>query len=95
MSNILARVELHGADEEAYELLHKHMAAQGFIREIPQGDGTFNQLPDATYISDRNEDLESVRKRISLYADRLGKTNASVFICEFNNCAWYLFEADD
>lgn len=95
MSNILARVELHDADEDAYELLHNYMAALGFVRKIPQGDGTYNQLPDATYVSGAKGDLASLREQISSYADRLGATKASVFICEFDKSAWYLFMAND
>lgn len=95
MSNILARVELHGADEEAYETLHEHMQSLGFVRKIPHGDGTYNKLPDATYIAPKKGDLMPLRDKISSYANKLGNRNASVFLCEFDECAWYLFRVDD
>ncbi|HEE0139757.1 TPA: hypothetical protein R8G72_000833 [Citrobacter youngae] len=95
MSNVLARVELHGADEEAYETLHERMLSLGFVREIPHGDGSRNKLPDATYVAPKREELVQLRERISSCANSLGTRSASVFLCEFENCAWYLFRADD
>ncbi|OZM18070.1 hypothetical protein CEO49_22405 [Klebsiella variicola] len=94
MSNILARVELHGADEDEYETLHQHMLTLGFVRETPHGDGTRNKLPDATYVAPKKGELAPLREKISAFADKLGTRRASVFICEFENCAWYLYRAD-
>lgn len=94
MSNILARIELHGADEEEYETLHQHMLSIGFFREIPHGDGTKDKLPEATYVATKKEELIPLQEKISAFANKLGTRSASVFICEFENCAWYLFRAD-
>lgn len=42
------RIELHDADWDDYELLHKRMAAEGFKTQITFGETTYN-LPPAEY----------------------------------------------
>ncbi|EBO4967657.1 DUF2622 domain-containing protein [Salmonella enterica] len=93
MATYLARVELYNADPEDYEQLHEYMLSLGFKRTIPHGDGSYNQLPDGTYISEKGGDISEIRSQISNYADRLSKYRASVFVCEFSQCAWYLYRA--
>ncbi|ECM4408923.1 DUF2622 domain-containing protein [Salmonella enterica subsp. enterica serovar Give] len=93
MATYLARVELHNSDPEDYEQLHEYMLSLGFKRTIPHGDGSYNQLPDGTYISEKGGDISEIRSQISNYADRLSKYRASVFVCEFSQCAWYLYRA--
>ncbi|STH72656.1 Uncharacterised protein [Escherichia coli] len=53
MPTYLARVELYNAEPEDYEGLHKYMLSLGFRRTIPHGDGSYNQLPDGTYVPKR------------------------------------------
>ncbi|EPP1115389.1 hypothetical protein ACULYN_005307, partial [Escherichia coli] len=93
MPTYLARVELYNAEPEDYEGLHKYMLSLGFRRTIPHGDGSYNQLPDGTYVSEKGGDIYQIRSQISDYADRLSRYRASVFVCEFSQCAWYLYPA--
>lgn len=71
MPTYLARVELYNAEPEDYEGLHKYMLSLGFRRTIPHGDGSYNQLPDGTYVSEKGGDIYQIRSQISDYADRL------------------------
>ena len=93
MATYLARVELHRADPEHYEQLHERMSSIGFERTIPHGDGSNNQLPDGTYISEKGGDIAEIRNLISSYSDRLTGVRASVFVCEIGDCAWYLYRS--
>ncbi|HBN5913846.1 TPA: hypothetical protein L3H17_002966 [Morganella morganii] len=96
MKKILARIELYGADETDYESLHEKMRALGFARKIPHGDGTYDRLPDGTYVAEKDYDLFAIRGKISGIADQLSrKHNASVFVCSFTDSAWYLYLARD
>lgn len=94
MSTYLARVELHGAQSDDYEPLHQYMRSIGFERTMPHGDGSLNQLPDGTYISGSGGDLTKIREQISSYADHLTVRRASVFVCQFDQCSWYLYRAE-
>ncbi|EAA7538829.1 hypothetical protein EA576_21855 [Salmonella enterica subsp. enterica serovar Give] len=72
---------------------NRKRAQPEFKRTIPHGDGSYNQLPDGTYISEKGGDISEIRSQISNYADRLSIYRASVFVCEFSQCAWYLYRA--
>lgn len=43
--------------------------------------------------SEKGGDIYQIRSQISDYADRLSRYRASVFVCEFSQCAWYLYPA--
>ncbi|CSP25802.1 Uncharacterised protein [Shigella sonnei] len=60
MPTYLARVELYNAEPEDYEGLHKYMLSLGFRRTIPHGDGSYNQLPDGTYVSEKGGDIYQI-----------------------------------
>jgi hypothetical protein len=49
MARFITRVELHGAANDDYEVLHEAMEAEGFRRTITSGDGTVYHLPTAEY----------------------------------------------
>ena len=49
MARYITRVELHGARDEEYDLLHAAMEAEGFERTITASDGTTYHLPAAEY----------------------------------------------
>ncbi len=49
MTNFTTRIELHGADDDAYEALHDAMTEVGFVRWIQDQDGNKLRLPTAEY----------------------------------------------
>lgn len=49
MASFTIRVELHNADSDNYEELHKEMSGKWFRRTIISGDGVKYQLPDTEY----------------------------------------------
>ena len=61
MARFTTRVELHGADGEAYETLHEEMESRGFTRFIEDEKGHKYQLPTAEYNLDAAATTEQVR----------------------------------
>ncbi len=59
MANYLARVELHAASFDDYELLHAQMQQRGFYRAVIVDDGYTHQLPTGTYVV-RNTDASKL-----------------------------------
>lgn len=51
MNWFITRVELHGANEADYLLLHTEMLARRFSRTVRDENGVLLQLPTATYFS--------------------------------------------
>jgi len=49
MAQFMVRVELHGADDDDYETLHKAMEGEGFSRQISSADDVLYHLPTAEY----------------------------------------------
>lgn len=50
MGRFIVRVELHGGDEEDYEILYNEMSKRHLYKTIPQDtDGTIFKLPTAEY----------------------------------------------
>lgn len=49
MGKFTPRVELHGATEPDYEVLHEAMKKRGFSRTILDEDGIEHHLPTAEY----------------------------------------------
>ncbi|WP_175785468.1 hypothetical protein [Burkholderia ambifaria] len=49
MADYLVRVELHGASDDEYEVLHVQMASFGFYRTIQSTTGPSYPLPTGTY----------------------------------------------
>src|SRR5947207_10153438 len=50
MADYIARVELHGATCDDYDLLHGSMQQHGYSRTITGDDGNVYQLPTGTYV---------------------------------------------
>lgn len=63
MARFTVRVELHGADEDDYDLLHERMERAGFSRQIEGGDGKLYHLPPAEYDFQGQETIEQVRTK--------------------------------
>lgn len=94
MKKLIARVELHGFTDESYEKLHEAMAAFGFDRSfVNPADGMNYVLPNGTYYSEKVGELSDIRIKVSAIADSLStRKKASVWLCEFQDCNWYLYK---
>jgi hypothetical protein len=77
MSRFIVRVELHGAPEPAYELLHELMGNAGFARTI-WGSGKEYHLPSATYCAETSDAATTVRQVAKQAADATGYSNGVI-----------------
>lgn len=50
MARVIARVELHFANESDYRTLHAAMEREGFARTVQASDGVWYHLPTGTYV---------------------------------------------
>jgi hypothetical protein len=82
MARFTVRVELHNADGDDYEGLHKAMANEGFSRTITFGITTYN-LPTAEYNLSANIDKRGALTRAKRAAAKTGLTY-SVLVTESN-----------
>jgi hypothetical protein len=60
MARFTTRVELHGADESDYNLLHAEMEKRGFERTIKSNDGSTYKLPTAEYNAETEDSIDDV-----------------------------------
>ena len=74
MNVFITRVELHGAQEGDYEVLHAAMANAGFHRIMNQ-DGVSYYLPTAEYIVHSSLSAEGVRDVAIQAANTTGKAS--------------------
>ena len=87
MSKYTVRVELHGAEEVDYEILHKAMHAKGFLQTIE--DGTTFKLPTAEYnYVGAEEDKGEV---LDMAKDAAAKTKLkfSILVTKSAGRTWY------
>lgn len=49
MTDYTVRIELHDADEDDYDRLHKLMEKKGFVRWVESRSGARKKLPTAEY----------------------------------------------
>lgn len=88
MSNFVTRVELHGANEADYRLLHIAMRARGFMNYIQADDGSFYDLPTAMYVSS-SPTLSTMQVRdIALQAAALTGRAAWALTTKYEEAAW-------
>ncbi len=91
MANFTVRVELHGADETHYDILHAHMSANGFNRFVSgvtqTGELGYWRLPSAEYDHTSDRSVFDVRDAVKLLADSI-KPGAWVLVTEAANRAW-------
>ena len=70
-----------------FDILHRAMAARGFVQTISGSDGNDYYLPRATYhtssASDRSQILESCKQAVS----QTGKT-AEILVANYTGCSW-------
>ncbi|MBN3755904.1 type V toxin-antitoxin system endoribonuclease antitoxin GhoS [Paraburkholderia sp. Tr-20389] len=86
-NSYLTRVELHNANASDYQNLHAAMAAQKFMRTIPNDEGVRYQLPTAEYYSVAEIDTNAVLELAKLAVASIGKTG-SIITVQFNDARW-------
>jgi hypothetical protein len=89
MRDIVARVELHDANEFAYQTLHFAMETAGFFRTIRADDGTLYHLPPATYLASSDMPIEWLRDRVGMAVLSSGCA-ANYIVFEKGVAAWNL-----
>ncbi|WP_312546483.1 hypothetical protein [Pantoea eucalypti] len=92
MASFTVRVELRGADWEAYEKLHTKMLSAGYYREVTGYDGLSYQLPDAEYAAEKNITVEQVRDEVINIARSLN-FDPGVLVSETVRWSWLLKQA--
>ncbi|WP_445494034.1 type V toxin-antitoxin system endoribonuclease antitoxin GhoS [Photorhabdus sp. SF281] len=88
MADFTVRIELHNADSDDYDLLHKKMEAKGFSKTIASNNGVAYKLPDAEY-----DYSSSTKKRGDVLDLAYGvaksiKKNPSVLVTESKGRTW-------
>ncbi|WP_017346152.1 type V toxin-antitoxin system endoribonuclease antitoxin GhoS [Pantoea sp. A4] len=80
MATFTVRVELHNADYDDYELLHKKMNAKGYKRTVTASSGTEHHLPDAEYtFESSSKDESAVADEVKAIADSV-KNGSGVLV---------------
>ncbi len=87
MSSYLVRIELHAANYQDYESLHRAMAARGFARTIRGDDGATYTLPTAEYVISTPQSGDHVHAQADAAASSTGRTRA-VLVAEHSRAWW-------
>jgi len=87
MATYIARVELHTATYNDYEVLHAQMEQRGYARTIVGNDRATYQLPTGTYVLGSNVSLQEAINRAGEAANATGKKNA-VIVAEWSAALW-------
>lgn len=88
MSSYFARVELHSAAKDDYEVLHASMQRRSFKRTIKGGDGRTYQLPTGTYVMENTNDLLSDAVNAANDAAKETGKKSWVLAVEWSNASW-------
>ncbi|NHB94775.1 type V toxin-antitoxin system endoribonuclease antitoxin GhoS [Photorhabdus cinerea] len=87
MANFIVRIELHDADSDDYDSLHKKMEAKGFSKTITSDEGITYKLPDAEYEYESNETASDVLQKAYSIAESVRK-KPSVLVTESEVIHW-------
>lgn len=87
MHNYFVRVEMHGAYESDYAILHNMMELAGFNRYIKDGNGDKFELLRAEYINIHHIDIDAILSLASSIANQV-HPDASVFVVKFSEARW-------
>ena len=88
MPNFIARVELHSATWDHYEILHASMQRRGYARTIQASDGKVYQLPTGTYVvMATNSSLQSALKAATEAANETGR-QSWVLVADWGTASW-------
>jgi hypothetical protein len=87
MSVFITRVELHDAESEDYDNLHKYMEDEGFSRTISSDANVEYHLPTAEYLITGNYTRSQVLQKAKSAA---GKTNKiyGIIVTESHGQTW-------
>jgi hypothetical protein len=76
MAMFITRVELHGASEQDYQVLHAAMDSENFSRTITANNGVRYQLPTGEYVSFSSTlDADGVMTLAKRAANTTGRTS--------------------
>lgn len=88
MASYIARVELHSATYQDYEILHGAMGQRGFSRTILGSDGANYYLPTGTYdIASTSASLQQAFDA-AVAATKETRMNYSIIVAERNAAKW-------
>ena len=88
MSNYLATIELHSAQPEDYERLHRSMKQRGYLRQITGEDGVAYQLPSGAYlVTGSSAKLHVALSAAVEAANETGKQSA-VMVTDWSCVTW-------
>jgi hypothetical protein len=88
MANYMARVELHSANWNNYEVLHAAMQRRGFLRTIRANDGKVYQLPTGTYAAEKTtSSLQNALDAATAAAQETG-LQAWILVADWNSASW-------
>ena len=88
MANYIARVELHSATWNDYELLHATMKQRGYSRTIQSSDGKLYQLPTGTYVvAGTSSTLQNALNAATEAAKETGR-QSWVLVADWNSATW-------
>lgn len=88
MANFIARVELHSASWNDYEVLHASMQRRGYSRTIRADDGRFYQLPTGTYVVEKSNSTLQNALTVATEAARETGRQAWVLVADWNSASW-------
>jgi hypothetical protein len=75
--SFIARVELHGASDSDYDVLHDEMEKRGFFRKIRDREVIYH-LPHAEYVSISTGPLTEATDRVAAAAKATGRDHGIV-----------------
>jgi hypothetical protein len=87
MATYIARVELHTARDDDYEVLHAQMKLRGYSRTIVGDNRITYQLPTGTYVLGTNVSLQDALNRAGEAANVTGK-KSSIIVAEYGAATW-------
>ncbi len=90
MANYIARVELHSATWNDYELLHASMQRRGYLRTIKASDGKWYQLPTGTYVVEGSNSSLQNALNVATEAARETQRQFWVLVADWNSAMWNL-----
>lgn len=88
MANYIARVELHSANWDDYEVLHASMQRRGYSRTIRGNDGKRYHLPTGTYVVEGSTSTLQNALNLATEAARETGRKSWVLVSDWINATW-------
>lgn len=89
MSQTIVRVELHGATENDYQILHVAMSRLGFSRYVTDAAGIKFLLPTAEYSAYSDLSAAAIRTSVMSAAESTGRS-FWVLVSKTSETDWFL-----